>query len=239
MKILLTNDDGYLSEGIIDLYQELTHYGEVFMVAPKEVQSAKSVAITCFRSIAILKQDEHHYVVEGTPADCVVFGLSEIPGIDLIVSGCNNSPNVGVDTIYSGTCAACTQSLIANIPAIAFSCSDLRSFDQVKKYTRKVMDYIFSKNILSTNYFLNVNFPKSTFKEDKGILITKLHYQHIKYFTKSYSNGEWFSGRVIDEDIQDITYDFGAFNNGYISITPMSRNIFDEGIYQELLKEAK
>ena len=237
MKILLTNDDGYLSEGIILLRKELEKYGEVFMVAPKDVQSAKSVAITCFKPYHITTKDEHTFIVEGTPADCVVFGLSTIEGIDLVVSGCNNSPNMGVDTIYSGTCAACTQALIAGIRCIAFSCANIHSFNQITKYTKRVMDYILEKDLLSKEYFLNVNFPSADYNEAKGIKITKLYYQNIKYFTKSYVDGEFMSDRIMNNDIQDVEYDMGAFNSGYISITPMARHIFNEELYLKVLKK--
>ena len=142
MRILLTNDDGYNVEGILLLREELRRYGEVILVAPKVVQSAKSCAIT-IGPLNIEKVDELTYAVEGTPIDCVLFGLCNFEGIDLIVSGCNNSPNMGVDTIYSGTCAACTQALIANKPAISFSCAGKDYFSQITKFSKYALDYIF------------------------------------------------------------------------------------------------
>ena len=162
MRILLTNDDGYNVEGILLLREELKRYGEVILVAPKVVQSAKSCAIT-IGPLNIEKVDELTYAVEGTPIDCILFGLCHFEGIDLIVSGCNNSPNMGVDTIYSGTCAACTQALIANKPAISFSCAGKDYFSQITKFSKYALDYIFDNNLLSTDYFLNVNFPDGYF----------------------------------------------------------------------------
>lgn len=237
MKILLTNDDGYSSEGIILLKEELKKYGEVVLVAPKEVQSGRACALTINKNLSVDKIDEDTYVVDGTPIDCVIFALSYIKDIDLIVSGCNDSPNLGVDTIYSGTCGACSQGLIGKIKSIAFSCASKKDFWQVSKFTSLALDYIFQNNLLSDQYFLNVNFPKGSFVDIKGIKITKLYYQNIKYDTKIYQNGQFLSTRTLDESTQDLVFDRGCFNSGYISITPMGQNIFKEEIYN-LLKES-
>lgn len=236
MRILLTNDDGYNQEGIILLRKELEKYGEVFLVAPKVVQSAKGCAIT-IDNLKYQKFDEHTYAIEGTPIDCVIFGLCVIKDIDLIVSGCNNSPNMGVDTIYSGTLGACSQALIANYHAIAFSCAGKDYFNQIPKFASLALDYIFENNLLSKNYFLNVNFPSGEFEEVEGIKLTKLYYQRIKYQTAILEDNLFRSKRTMNNDIDDISYDFGAFNKGYISITPLSVSNFNQDILDEILKE--
>ena len=236
MRILLTNDDGYNVGGILLLREELKRYGEVILVAPKVVQSAKSCAIT-IGPLNIEKVDELTYAVEGTPIDCILFGLCHFEGIDLIVSGCNNSPNMGVDTIYSGTCAACTQALIANKPAISFSCAGKDYFSQITKFSKYALDYIFDNNLLSTDYFLNVNFPDGKYEDIKGINLTKLFYQRIKYQTGSYENGVFLSHRKMDMNINDLSYDVGSFNEGYISITPLSTSNFNLDVFNKVAKE--
>lgn len=235
MRILLTNDDGYNQEGILLLREELKAYGEVILVAPKVVQSAKSCAIT-IGELEVEKIDETTYAVCGTPIDCVLFGICNF-NIDLIVSGCNNSPNLGVDTIYSGTCGACSQGLIANIPSIAFSCAGKEYFSQITKFSKEALDYIFNNNLLSTSYFLNVNFPDGKYEETKGVKITKLFYQRIKYEVKSYHLDTFISRRSMDMSIEDTSFDVGAFNKGYISITPLGTSNFHLDDYNKLIKE--
>lgn len=230
MRILLTNDDGYFSLGIIRLRKILESYGEVFLVAPKKVQSAKGCALTIDSPLMVEKVDQNTYVVDGTQVDCIIFGISNISKIDLIVSGCNNLPNLSNDTIYSGTCAACIQGLMSGYKTIAFSCAGKSYFDQLDKYIPKALEFIFSNNLLSDQYFLNVNFPNVNFEENKGILLTKLYYQKIKYSTSSYKDDEFVSDRKMDWNLRDISYDIGAFNKGYISITPMTGCNFNQDI---------
>ena len=144
---------------------------------------------------------------------------------------------MGVDTIYSGTCAACTQALIANKPAISFSCAGKDYLSQITKFSKYALDYIFDNNLLSTDYFLNVNFPDGKYEDIKGINLTKLFYQRIKYQTGSYENGVFLSHRKMDMNINDLSYDVGSFNEGYISITPLSTSNFNLDVFNKVAKE--
>jgi 5'-nucleotidase len=81
MRIILTNDDGYTSRGLLLLRDVLVKYGEVIVVAPKTHQSAKSTSMT-FGLLHVDKMDEDFYVVDGTPADCVQFALGYFKDID-------------------------------------------------------------------------------------------------------------------------------------------------------------
>lgn len=237
MRILLTNDDGYNQEGILLLREVLKKYGQVILVAPKVVQSAKSCSITIGEN-RVEKIDETTYALEGTPIDCVLFGICNFK-IDLVVSGCNNSPNLGVDTIYSGTCGACTQALIANLPAIAFSCAGIDYFSQITKFGKEALDFIFSNKLLSTNYFLNVNFPHGKYENTKGVMVTKLFYQRVNYETKNYHLNTFISHRTLNMSIVDPTFDVGAFNLGFTSITPLGTSNFHKSDYDKLIKEIK
>ena len=90
MNILLTNDDGYLAKGINLLFDLLSKKHNVVIVAPKEAMSAKSVSIIVGRSVEVKKINDHLFIMEGTPADCVAFGLSSLSTkFDLVISGCN------------------------------------------------------------------------------------------------------------------------------------------------------
>ena len=238
MRILLTNDDGYFSKGILLLKKELERYGKVIIAAPNNVQSGKSCSITITKPLGIFEVEKDVYAVSGTPVDCVIFGLSELGKFDLVVSGCNNSPNLGVDTIYSGTLGACRQSLIAGVPTISFSCHNENYFSHIGKYTKQVMDFIIKNKLLSEDYFINVNFPRGNV-EYQGMKITKLFFQKVKYSTRDFIDDLFVSDRDMGDDVLDDTYDVGAFNLGYISLTPINKSSFSEDLYEQIVKNIK
>jgi len=127
MNILLTNDDGYDAPGIRAAYDALTGLGTVHVIAPKTECSACSHMITLGRPINVLRLDHARFgvthAVEGTPADCVRLGVTELidEPIDLVVSGINRGANAGVDVFYSGTIAGAREGAILSIASIAVS----------------------------------------------------------------------------------------------------------------------
>ena len=159
MNILLTNDDGIDSLGIKELERVLLNYGNVYVFAPKVQQSGKACSINTFMGINVYKIDEYHYSVIGSPVDCVEAACALInKKFDLVVSGCNNGYNLSNDIMYSGTCGACIQASFAKLKAIAFSCANSEYFYQIKTFAKDVLDYVLKNKLLSTDYFLNVNF---------------------------------------------------------------------------------
>ena len=126
MKILLTNDDGYLASNIQNLYKRLSEDHEVWMIAPKGNCSGMSAAISFLKEIEIVKVDERIYTVEGTPADCTYFGLLGMVDFefDMVVSGINHGANIGNDVIYSGTVGAAVGGRKLKYPPIALSVAE-------------------------------------------------------------------------------------------------------------------
>ena len=132
-----------------------------------------------------LKVSDTDFMVEGTPVDCVIFAVSHFGKIfDVVISGSNHGFNLSHDIMYSGTCGAVYQALMQGIPAIAFSEDRKDTAWEVKKWGKEVMDYIISNNLLSKDYFINVNFPKQEFTESKGIVLTDLFLRTTKYEIK-------------------------------------------------------
>ena len=124
MKILLTNDDGYDAPGINVLRERLLDDNhQVYMMAPASNQSGTSQSIHMGRGIKARQLDEDVWTLEGSPADCVMSaihsGVFEKP--DLILSGINRGPNIGLDILYSGTCGAARQGVLMGIPSVALS----------------------------------------------------------------------------------------------------------------------
>lgn len=124
MNILLTNDDGFGSKGLVALEQRLSQEHRVFVIAPDGNRSGKGMATHIAKPQYYHKMGERSYTCSGTPVDCVIAGLkTNLLGekIDLVVSGINKGSNVGTEIVYSGTCSAATQATFFGIPAIATS----------------------------------------------------------------------------------------------------------------------
>jgi 5'-nucleotidase len=124
--ILLSNDDGYDAAGLIALRAAISAFADVIVCAPRRNMSATSHALTLSSVLRLLAVDETTFAVDGTPADCVYVALHSGTRVvprrpDLVVSGMNHGPNLGVDVIYSGTVAAAREGAQRGIPAIAIS----------------------------------------------------------------------------------------------------------------------
>ncbi|ERJ13555.1 5'/3'-nucleotidase SurE [Haloplasma contractile] len=236
MNILVVNDDGYQSVGIKLLAEAFREYGNVYVVAPDSEKSGASSSISSHTGMMVYKRGNQTWSVEGTPSDCVKYGLFGLDiDADLVVSGVNNGPNIGIDTIYSGTIGETMEALFHGKKAIAFS-ADFDGYDIVKKEIKAVIDYIFSNELLSTDYLLNVNFPKKSYDESSAIQITDLY---INQFLHGFEEreGKIFGTRKPLEEEYKQHSDLFAFHKGEISITPLKLGNGDENLTLQLKKK--
>lgn len=246
-KILVSNDDGIYSEGIIALREAMQEIGDVFVYAPHKQQSAVGHAITTHLPLRVnpyfMNGDFFGYAVTGTPADCVKLAVTthmkEKP--DLIVSGINHGSNAAINVIYSGTVSAATEGTILGIPSIAFSLATYVDFDFT--YSKKVAKIIASavlKNGLPPGVLLNVNIPPVPEDQIKGIKICKQGRSRWNdYFEKRVDPQEreyfWLTGTMNSiEDDEDS--DIVALQNNYVSITPIQFDLTDYKFLEELKK---
>src|SRR5918994_1078832 len=130
MKVLLTNDDGIMAEGLQALRRALVGLPgiELAVIAPHSNRSAVGRGITTRRPLWVEEIDFRDgavgYATDGTPVDCVRFAsLGLIDGFqaELVVSGINHGSNLGDDITYSGTVAAALEAIVLGIPGIAIS----------------------------------------------------------------------------------------------------------------------
>jgi 5'-nucleotidase len=127
MNILITNDDGITSRGLLAAKRALDPVGTVSVIAPDSNRSAVGRGITIDRPLTVvevkLRDGSTGYATDGTPVDCVRFAALGLLGDppDLIVSGINYGVNLGDDVTYSGTVAAAFEGLVLGIPAVAVS----------------------------------------------------------------------------------------------------------------------
>ncbi len=125
-KILVTNDDGYQSFGLIAVADALAEIGDVTVVAPEQDQSGIGHSISIKHPVRVAPVRDRKvptFRCSGTPADCVVIGAFDLCGAmpALVVSGINRGANLGDDVNYSGTVAAAIEGVIVGARAIAVS----------------------------------------------------------------------------------------------------------------------
>ncbi len=231
MNILLTNDDGYNSQGILLLKELLEPYGTVVICAPSGPMSAKSVSITLGKGIKVEKVEKNVYKCDGTPADCVSFALNTMnEKFDLVVSGCNHGFNISYDTMYSGTIGAALEALRNHTPSIAVSVE--HNFELVRNHFKEVFHYILKEKLLSEEYLLNINFPLGD--EVKGMKIATLYYRNDQYYFIKKEDGYWAYRNTQTDFSDDKESDCYLVNHGYISITPLNKTYFSHEIYQKI-----
>ncbi|MCM8786006.1 MAG: 5'/3'-nucleotidase SurE [Candidatus Omnitrophica bacterium] len=243
MNILLTNDDGIFSDGLRVLWKYLSKKFKVYVVVPEVEKSATSHSINLLSPIRIKKVKIGNffcYIVSGTPVDCVKIGVKELikKKIDMVISGINPGPNLGMDILYSGTVSAACEGAILGISSIAVSIANYKDFNFVScsKVVLKIIDLI--KNLeFPKDTILNINVPN---KKIKGIKIT---YQSKSRFNEEYEKRTdprgnlyfWLKGNfdIIKEEKES---DVDAIKNGYVSITPIQLNLTNFSFLEELKK---
>lgn len=162
MHILLVNDDGYNSAGIVLLAKALSKNNRIIVVAPHKCNSGMSHATTFNKTIYVEEITSFPYLcysITGTPSDCVKIGLELLSGDkpDLVISGINTDYNIGTDVVYSGTANAALEATLSGIPAIAVSTKILEEDDFEYVVDFFVNNFLFYKQIISEDYTLNIN----------------------------------------------------------------------------------
>ena len=165
MIILLTNDDGYQSEGINTLERVLASYGhEIWVCAPSGNRSAQSHAMNIISPVTLTRYKENHFHCSGTPTDCILYSIKGrvFPSLpDVVISGINHGYNCSADILYSGTCGAASEAVLQGLPAIALSCEsdDDKSFafESASHFVAKNLDKLIK--LTTADSIVNLNFP--------------------------------------------------------------------------------
>ena len=233
MKILVSNDDGYLSTGINALIDALVQVADVTVVAPDRNRSAASSSLTLSRPLRVTEYGPQRYKVDGTPSDCVhlaVTGfLDDEP--DLVVSGINHGANLGDDVIYSGTVAAAMEGRFLGLPTIAVSLvgktlvgAQLSHFDTAARVAVELVEKIERAGI-AHDTVLNVNVPDLPYEALTGIRATRLGFRHkseqvLKDEDPYGRSIYWIGPAGAGQDAGEGT-DFLAIEQGAVAITPL------------------
>jgi len=246
LSILVSNDDGIDSTGILSLVYKLREIAEVTVVAPDRQQSAVGHSLTISSPLRItpFKRDGKMfgYSINGTPSDCVKIAISSILNVkpDIVIAGINHGQNTAINILYSGTVSAATEGMLSGIPSMAISLAshDLDAdmtiaADYAKILALKLLDLKLPKDT-----FLNVNVPYKPKNDIKGIKI--VHHSNTvwkdKYEKRNDPFGReyfWFSGEykvnTDNEECDDV-----ALNNDYVTVNPIHYNITNHSFISSL-----
>lgn len=236
--ILVTNDDGVHSPGLLALKQALEAVGEVTVFAPDRNWSAAGHSKTMHKPLRIqtatLADGSPAYTTNGAPSDCV--GLALLGAIpvrpDLVVSGINGGANMGHDITYSGTVAGAMEAVVGGLPAMAVSLDShtWQDFSAVAPAAAGLARLILERG-LPPNTLLNVNAPPLPADQVRGLAVTRLGRRIYRdaLIERHDPKGHpyyWIGGEA-PTGIADEGTDFGALARGYISVTPLTMDMTD------------
>ena len=228
MHILLSNDDGYLAEGLNALADALKGHAEISVVAPDRNRSAASNSLTLEMPLRAYATDNGFIKVDGTPTDCVHLAITGLLDHepDMVFAGINHGSNLGDDVLYSGTVAAATEGRFLGLPAIAISLvgSNPLHFETAADVAVTLLKQLVKKP-LPKDTILNVNVPDVALKDLKGFKATRLGQRHksepvIKNKDPRGRIIYWVGPPGAEQDAGPGT-DFYAINEGYVSVTPL------------------
>jgi 5'-nucleotidase len=226
MRILISNDDGYKADGIIQLAKSLSEIAEVIVVAPSENKSAASSSLTLGKPLKPIQIKKNVYAIDGTPSDCVHLALCGFikESIDLVVTGINFGANLGDDVIYSGTVAGAIEGRFLGLPSIAMSLAswECKHFDTAG-YIAKLLVSQIDKSLLAYNTIINVNVPDIPMGEIKGIKSTRLGNRHKSEpsIQDLKDSSLYWIGENGKEDDNGEGTDFHAISKNFVSVTPL------------------
>jgi 5'-nucleotidase len=237
MRILVANDDGIYSPGLLALATTARNFGDVRIVAPDVEQSAMGHAITHSRPLRVRRtpiDDFDAYRVNGTPADCVTVGIDSWGGADIVLSGINLGSNLGNSIWHSGTLAAAKQAALLGVRGIALSTptgGGEPDFVRLDPFVIEVLERLLPDDALQ---LVNVNFPPNP----TGLCWTR---QSVRHYDGHIVPAEdplgrkifWISVRPIEQ--VDEGTDRWAIRRGLVSLTPLRLDLTD----QEALRDAR
>lgn len=244
MHILVTNDDGVTHPGLLALVKAMRKLDDVkvTVLAPNRNWSASGHAKTLGRPLRVDKtQLADGYPVlttDGAPSDCVALALlGVIEGVDLVVTGINPHANIGDDVTYSGTVTAAMEAIIGGVPGLAFSLETDRALKEhdyapAAEIARQVVEKVIAKG-LPKGILLSTNIPYLPLDEIKGLRITRqgerIYLDELVVREDPFGRPYYWIGGQHPTGTMISDTDFGAINEGYVSVTPLQLDMTASG----------
>jgi 5'-nucleotidase len=230
LKILVSNDDGFRSEGIRRLREALLTLAEVTVVAPDRNRSGASNSLTLDVPLRVFEAEPGIYFVPGTPTDCVHLAISGLFDYkhDMVVSGVNDGPNLGDDVLYSGTVAAAIEGRFLGLSTVAVSLNTQpgsgRHFDTGAEVARLLVAQLLRKP-LERPLILNINVPDLPVGQMRGFRTTRLGFRHpsepVVPAKDPHGRPVYWVGPSGPQNEAGPGTDFHAVSEGYVSVTPL------------------
>jgi 5'-nucleotidase len=242
--ILVSNDDGHSSAGLLALVAALEPLAEVWVVAPESEQSAASHAISLHRPLRIREIRTRWYAVDGTPTDCSYVAINHIlkgrrPA--LMASGINHGPNMAFDVSYSGTVAAAMEASLLGVPAIAFSLATRHDFEfgPAARFAGRFVLAALERRPLPPSMLLNVNIPAGV--EPAGYVVTRLgrHSYGFDVVEKVDPRGRkyyWIGGTEYQHENIPGSDCNAVLRDRLVSVTPLKHDLTDDAMLDEVVR---
>jgi 5'-nucleotidase len=232
VRVLISNDDGYRSEGLRALAEALRPVADVTLVVPDRNRSGAGNSLTLDRPLRVWQEAPDLYCTNGTPTDCVhlaITGLLEQEP-DMVISGINEGANLGDDVLYSGTVAAAIEGRFCGLPAIAVSLAGPRPthFDTAARVARMLFDRL-RRTALPADTILNVNVPDLPYDQLAGVWATRLGHRHraepVVPAQDPRGRRIYWVGLAGPEQDAGPGTDFHAVSRGFVSVTPLQTDL--------------
>jgi 5'-nucleotidase len=244
--ILVTNDDGVDSEGLLALKQAMGGVDSVLVIAPNRNWTAAGHTKTLDRPLRVaevkLSDGSPAFSSDGTPSDCVALGMlgfaSEKPR--LVVSGINKGPNLADDITYSGTVAAAMEGVVWGVPSIAVSLADFYQWDftYAAEFTARLAGQV-ELSGLPGAALLNVNVPSVPPSKIEGVSVTRLGkriyrdelIKRVDPFGRDYY---WIGGEAPSGVESEPGTDIWALTHNLVSVTPILMDLTNHALLDQV-----
>jgi len=245
MNILLTNDDGIHAPGLWALYNRLAGDHHVDVVAPDRERSAIGHAITLHQPLRAtrisLNGGYRGYAINGSPADCVKLGFSEIlpQKPDVVIAGANVGANVGANLNYSGTVAAAKEAALGGTIGIAVSIEgpEVEYYDDAASFIAELCETVHERG-LPFGTFLNVNLPNRPLKDIGGVRISRQAVEVLAEYVEKREDPRnrtyFWQGRDMQSFGADPQVDGAVLREHFISITPVKCDMTDYHMLEDM-----
>ena len=246
--ILVTNDDGVQARGMAAAIEVARGFGRTVVVAPEQVQSGMSQAITMNSPLFLrhVRSEEGLtvYAFSGTPVDCVKMAFDHLlrnEQVDLVLSGINHGSNSAVNVLYSGTMGAAIEGSFYGCPAIGLSLTDHSpeaDFEAAVAWGRRIVGEVLAHN-RRLPLCLNVNVPAGRPETIRGMRLCRQNrgFWREEFYRREDPRGReyfWLTGDFVNAEPDAEDTDEWALAHGYVSVVPVQVDMTDYGQLEAL-----
>lgn len=244
LKILVTNEDGIFSAGVIALSELLSHFGKVTVICPQNNDYINNTKSSLNRPLSLKKVDYSNsidaYTIDASPSECVKLGIEEITDgyPDFVFSGINLGANVGRDAFKSPSTKAIEEAFLHDIPAAAIAINEFNAcninFSKIKDTIYELLSNMLTKNLPNRSVF-NINIPNETKSSIKGLKVLPMDTNVSKYRFKKLISLDSDIYYFLEDSNDGFQYnkrsDVFYIQQNFITISPIViRNTCDDDI---------